>query len=97
MSFERELWFGQFSRSRIPRYRCPNCDVERLVSGKESLSVIEAEYSKKGHLDENWEPDWVVERFSLRLSCDHPECGEHSFMIGDTTIQERMTSNLAGD
>lgn len=88
MSFERDLWFGHFSRSRIPRHRCPSCISGRLLSTNESLSILEPEYSKKCRQNEDWEPDWDVERFSLKLSCDNADCGEQCFVIGDTLIQE---------
>jgi hypothetical protein len=88
MSFQRELWFGQFSRNSVPHYRCPRCDVGRLAAASDSLTVVETEYSKKARDNEDWEPDWEVERFSLRLTCTNTVCGEHSFVIGETTLEE---------
>lgn len=88
MSFQRELWFGEFARSRAPHYRCTRCNVGRLVAASESLTIIETEYSKKARDDDGWEPDWEVERFSLRFTCTNSACGEHSFAIGETTLEE---------
>lgn len=88
MTFKRSLWMELFPRDKSPKYPCPSCDDGRLIVQKESLFVDEPQYSKAAHSHDDWEPDWDVERFSLRLLCDHEDCGEIVSVHGSTTVVE---------
>ncbi|MGF6901888.1 DUF4145 domain-containing protein [Paraburkholderia sp. GAS348] len=94
MSFERELWSGEYSRNELPRFSCPRCGSGRLAQAADSLSVVEPEYSKTQAQHPDWEPDWDVERFNLKLLCDNSGCAEVVCVVGDTTISEYYDEEL---
>lgn len=61
---------------------------------KDSLVVQQPTYSKKDSNHPNWEPDWDIERFSAKLTCDASECGEIANVLGDTTVAEYYDDEL---
>lgn len=86
--FNRELWSGAYTRNAFPTFACPRCTVGRLTLDEESLVVKQPTYSVTDSKHPDWEPDWDVERFSLRLICDMAECGEVAHALGDATVAE---------
>ena len=85
MAFKRSFWAESFPRDKLPKFPCPSCEDGRLIAIKGSLVFSEPRYSKVAHSHVDWEPDWDVERFSLRLLCDHEDCGEIVNVHGKTT------------
>lgn len=86
--FNRDLWSGSYARSAIPKFKCPSCADGRLVLDERSLAVRQPAYSVTASKHPDWEPDWDIERFSLRLACDIKECGEIANILGDSTVAE---------
>lgn len=86
--FNRDLWVGAYSREAMPKFECPSCGNGRLTLDKESLSVKQPTYSLNNSKHPDWEPDWDIERFGLKLICDASDCGEVSHVLGDTTVAE---------
>ncbi|MDN2671420.1 DUF4145 domain-containing protein [Janthinobacterium sp. SUN026] len=86
--FNRDLWAGAYARNAFPKFACPRCANGRLILDEASLAVKEPAYSVAANKHPDWEPDWETERFSLRLICDMPECGEVAHVLGDTTVAE---------
>lgn len=86
--FKRDLWEGTYARDAFPKFACPRCASGRLVLEEASLVVKEPAYSVISNKHPDWEPEWETERFSLRLICDMPECGEVAHALGDTTVAE---------
>ena len=86
--FNRDLWAGAYARNAFPKFVCPRCANGRLTLDEKSLSVKQPTYSVTESKHPDWEPDWDIERFSLRLTCDIAECGEVAHVLGDTTVAE---------
>ncbi|GIX52984.1 DUF4145 domain-containing protein [Sphaerotilus sulfidivorans] len=86
--FNRDLWTGAYDRSAIPKFACPKCLNGRLTLDEKSLAVKQPKYSANDSNHPDWEPEWDIERFSLRLTCDGAECGEVANVLGDTTVAE---------
>ena len=91
--FNRDLWSGAYERSAIPKFVCPKCTEGRLTLDETSLSVKQPAYSVTDSKHPDWEPDWDIDRFSLRLTCDVATCGEVANVLGDTTVAEYMDDN----
>ncbi|GCE90339.1 hypothetical protein MSKU15_1940 [Komagataeibacter diospyri] len=87
MSVDRSLWHAEFSRDAIPRFPCPSC-TGRLLADKGSLFIGETAHSIKQRDHDDWEPDWIDQRFSIRLVCPDPDCGEIVLVSGDTIMTE---------
>nr|WP_180166643.1 DUF4145 domain-containing protein [Stenotrophomonas sp. SbOxS2]NYT99499.1 DUF4145 domain-containing protein [Stenotrophomonas sp. SbOxS2] len=88
MAFKRDLWSGTYDKDHFPSFPCPMCLTGNARLNQESIDVKEPAYSAKNREDADWEPCWDVERFSLKLTCDDPECGEISVVSGDTSLTE---------
>ena len=84
MSVNQAIWRRAFPRDAFPGLPCPHCATGKMKLVKESLKVIEPAYSKAAHKDEDWDPDWVTERWDAQLTCDEKPCGEIVFMAGYT-------------
>jgi len=83
----REDFEGPFDPDSLPPWPCPSCRRGTLiVSVPEDLRVEETRASKEAVSNENWEPDWVTERFSLRLQCTR--CDDFVLMLGQTVAAE---------
>lgn len=68
--------YWRSSYSTFPRFLCPRCSSGRLIAEEENLKSIETGYSLREHSDEDWEPEWITERFTCFLVCDKSSCGE---------------------
>ena len=44
--------------------------------------VSEPDYSARDHGEEWWEPYHLIKRFSAKLKCANPTCGEIVFLTG---------------
>jgi hypothetical protein len=87
MALDQSSWFATFSADSIPAFTCPYCKKGTL-SLHNKIVMEEPAYSKAAHSDENWEPDWVEERFMMMLKCSIAKCGALATVIGDTTIEQ---------
>lgn len=84
----RKLWTSSFDPKKPPQFPCPTCDAGRLGLVEETTHIVEPAYSKDAHSHEEWEPDWITERFSMHLKCSDKGCGEVVVVAGDTTVLE---------
>jgi hypothetical protein len=55
---------------------------------KNSLIVTEPPFSVRAHGTDEWEPDWVTERFSFSMVCGIPKCGERISFSGETRVEQ---------
>ncbi len=88
MTFNRDLWSGTYDRNHFPSFPCPMCSTGNAKLDPESIDATEPAYSAKNRDDADWEPSWDIERFSLKLTCDSPKCGEVLVVSGDTSLSE---------
>lgn len=84
----RKLWTGSFDPKKPPAFPCPTCGNGRLGLVEGTTHVVEPAYSKEAHAHDAWEPDWIIERFSMHLQCGDNSCGEVVIVAGDTTVLE---------
>lgn len=84
MPIHRATWHRLTSRGMFPGLPCPRCATGKLKLAPGSLRIAEPQYSADYHIDPDWEPDNVVERWSATLKCDETPCGELVELIGDT-------------
>src|SRR4051812_15306667 len=90
MAFNRTLWVEKFSRADVPEFVCPACKKGVLKGDQKTIDTQEPHYSKAAHKMDDWEPDWITERFMMFLKCTLPTCGEQVAVSGDTQIAEVM-------
>lgn len=82
MTFERDLWKDGFSPDSAPEFPCPHCDHGRLLIEKDTLKIIEPEYSKSAYSVDGWEPDWMIRNFSMIMQCNIGTCKEAVIFSG---------------
>jgi Domain of unknown function (DUF4145) len=85
---DRNLLASTFSRTEFPKLPCPRCKKGQLRLEPATLIIADPEYNAVGHSHPDWEPDWLVERFSAHLKCDDSKCGERGVMSGDSELVE---------
>jgi hypothetical protein len=88
MSVDNALWSETFPEKGLPQWTCPTCGKGKVVASDKSPTLIEPKYSKKGRQHNDWEPDWITERFVALLKCSNPDCGETILVTGDTLVVE---------
>ena len=84
MPIDRALWTRTFSSRNPPSWPCPNCRDGRLSLQEKSLTTGETAHSHAGHEHSEWDPSWVVGRFSCMMQCRN--CGEDVSVAGDYDI-----------
>lgn len=88
MSINWKLWNEEFSRTDFPFWSCPHCYHGRLIVDEKSISILEPAFSKKLHSQDEFEPDWVTQRFSAWMKCSDAGCGEVVVVSGDSVIRQ---------
>lgn len=83
MAVQRNLWELPFWA--WPQLPCPSCDVGTLKIDNNSISNIETRSSEAARSHEDWEPNWIVERFIAILTCTNPSCKDNVFACGKIT------------
>lgn len=96
MSVNRAIWRTEFDKKDFPRLPCPQCATGRLKFVENSLILKEPPYSEAYHSHEDFEADWVVQRFGATLRCDEGKCGEIAFMAGETSTVPVFLENDGG-
>lgn len=86
MTTDRTIWTGAFDAAQFPTFPCPRCSRGRVALDRPTLLTEEPKFSESERQNDAWEPDWVVERFSVRLRCTEPTCGEIVIVSGDTVL-----------
>lgn len=88
MAFDRELWDDRFSVNAVPDFTCPRCDKGTLRFDKKHFWSAEPKFSVDAHGHEEWEPDWIQERFAMFLKCNVDKCGEIVVVSGFTSVEQ---------
>ena len=88
MAINRSIWTTRFERDAFPGLPCPRCSPGKLKLVPKGLTISEPAFSTADHRHPDFEPDWIVNRFSARLECDETPCGELVLMVGDTDLVE---------
>lgn len=68
----------------FPPWRCPSCGEGTLSRREAARNTIETGPSKKTHALDEWEPDWIVERFTDMLQCSNASCEDLVSVCGHT-------------
>ncbi len=89
MPINRSSWYRVTSKNSLPSLPCPYCSTGKLKQLGQP-DVVEPKFSAdyRTNNPEDWEVDNLVERWSARLRCDEPNCGEIVHMVGDTDTVE---------
>lgn len=54
----------------------------------EDRQLVEPAYSEKIRVEDWWEPDHITYRFSSKMRCANPTCGEIVFVTGSGTVDD---------
>lgn len=79
VAFKKYYWKDRFQT--LPQWPCPNCAPGKLVPIDESKFEQETGPSKNAHGEDEWDPEWIVERFSIGLRC--VTCGDIAVVTGN--------------
>ena len=90
MAIDRTIWTEAFAAEQFPTFPCPRCNRGRVAFDKTSLVTEEPKYSDLLHQEDGWEPNYTVERFSVRLRCPEQTCGEIVIVSGNTAWIETV-------
>lgn len=82
-----------FSDAPNFEYICPNCNVGFLVPDNSTFEKIEPRYSEAAHGADEWSPDWVAYRFTVKCVCNKNDCGEVAFVSGSGSLDQRYGYN----
>lgn len=85
MAIDEVMWSGSYEEARFPPWPCPVCRRHSLHLQAGSLALEETKDSREAHRNEEWEPDWVTERFVCLLVCQNRHCGEACSVAGETS------------
>jgi hypothetical protein len=58
-----------------------------LILDQKTLATEETESSKSNHKHEEWEPEWIDERFVCLLRCTSTRCGEIVAVSGKISVE----------
>lgn len=93
MTVNRSVWNRLFDQNSFPGLPCPECETGKLKLDADSFAISEPPFSRSSHSHEDFEPDWVEQRFIARLVCDEKKCGEIVAMAGDTELVEMYSDD----
>lgn len=82
---------------QLPPWECPTCGKGHLVPIKEKEATEETGPSKRAHAHEEWDPEWIEERFIRLLKCNFANCGEVVSASGNATVEEDHFQNEEGE
>lgn len=83
MAMNEVMWSGSYEEARFPPWPCPACGRHSLHLKGDSLAREETKDSHEAQGSQDWEPDWVTERFVCLLVCQNRHCGEACSVAGD--------------
>ena len=78
-----------FSDAPDFQYLCPKCGVGFLVPDQDTFKSTEPAYSRSAHSHDDWDPDWITYRFTVRCGCTKQDCGEIAFVSGEASVDQR--------
>lgn len=64
---------------------------------KDKEAVEETGPSKRAHAQEEWDPEWIIERFIKLLKCNFANCGEVVSVSGNTDLEEDHFQDEEGE
>lgn len=85
MAVQRSIWKPTFQY--WPSLPCPSCKLGTLKIVKSTISKEETASSKVAHRHEEWDPDWIKQRFIAVLHCANPRCRDSVFVCGEITME----------
>jgi hypothetical protein len=86
--FEKALWRTKFGA--MPTWPCPACESIALGrrKGSDGFRIEETGPSKRARSHEEWDPEWIEQRFAAILQCHNPACGELVAVCGNVSVEE---------
>ncbi len=81
----------------LPPWECPTCGKGHLVAIKDKEAVDETGPSLRAHAHEEWDPEWIEERFTNLLKCNFANCGEVVSVSGNAGIEEDQFQDDEGE
>lgn len=81
----------------FPPWLCPTCRQGTLRQISDSQKIVETGPSKFDHSNDDWDPDWITERFTGLLICANISCGEVIAVCGTTSNWLDYHCGPAGD
>lgn len=98
MTVTKAIWMRtRFTKNLAPQYPCPHCEHGRLSVLPKSFVVHEPKWSENQHQRDEWEPEWIKERFSVFFQCSVPSCGEIVVVVGDTETVSGYEEDESGE
>lgn len=88
MPINQQTWYRLVPKNHVFGLPCPACATGKLKLDATGVALAEPKYSDDYRGNDSWEPENVVERWSARLVCDEPPCGEIVNLIGDIETVE---------
>jgi hypothetical protein len=85
---DRTLWTKSFSKSHVPAWPCPACDVGTLRLVPESLRFEISRASREAMEGEYWEIEWTTGRYSCLFQCRMTNCVEIVSSAGRFGVEE---------
>ena len=82
---------------QLPPWECPTCGKGHLVSIKGKAAVEETGPSRRAHAEDEWDPEWIQERFTDLLKCNFANCGEVVSVSGNADIETNHSVDEQGN
>lgn len=86
MAVNRDHWKGPFIA--FPPWICPSCKAGSLFLDKKTLHCESTHASRAAQGTDEWEPDWIEERFVGLLRCQNQGCRDIVAIGGRTRFEE---------
>src|SRR5690348_15511779 len=83
--------------NHLPPWECPTCGKGHLVTVKDKEAVEETGPSKRAHAHEDWDPEYIQERFTKLLRCNFANCGEVVSACGNASVKEEHFHDEEGE
>jgi hypothetical protein len=85
MTIDDKLWLGSYDEEEFPPWPCPQCGRHSLSIQPGSLASAETRDSREAHNDDNWDPEWMSEKFVCLVQCQTKSCSEVCSIAGTTS------------
>lgn len=86
----RETWKKKFKKNMTTEWLCPHCHIGYLTSNNDSFIIEETSQSKNNHDREDFEPEWIENKFSCILRCNNIRCLDVVAVCGESFIEEKI-------
>lgn len=85
MTVDRTLFERRFAT--FPQWECPTCGKGHLELDPDTLHREETASTKQSRVHEEFDGDWITERFSALLKCNFKNCNEPVAIGGVVTLE----------